>query len=220
MGSMLSFLQYKNHKSRQISHTELWPFIEEVSVLDVGGEATTIRMFPSFRQRAATAPDSLLSSHFASAVMPFAQRCHRVSNSERRLTGFNNAASFFFSSTPLCSTSLSLLLLCFHPQRIYHPIKHTLLFRTASPPPSTHPPFFPAQPLSKDSDWMTPCCRYPALLKSIFLSVSVAPAPQLPFPRYPTRLPSSSWDPSVRSNLSPFGVAVGSTLECSNYPSK
>lgn len=163
----------------------------------------------------------LPTSPFASAVMPFAQRCHRVSNSERRLTGFNNAASFFifflhaslpqlaFPASAVFSSSENL------PSHQTHtPVPH------CQPPPLHSPTLFPAQPLSKGSDWMMQRCRYPAPLKSILLSASVAPAPLLPFPRCPTPLPSSSWDPSVRSDSSPFGVAVGCTLECSNYPSK
>lgn len=78
------------------------------------------------------------------------------------------------------------------------------------------------QPLNKESDWMMLRCRYPALLKSIFLSVceSLAPASLLPFP-----LPSSVSAFLLKGPVRPVGlvshgVAVGCTLECRKFALK
>lgn len=146
--------------------------------------------------------------------MPFAQNL-KLRETLDRIHWHCKLCLFF-----LCFTLLSLLMLCFHPQRIYHPIKHTLQFRTASPNPSTHPPSFPAQPLSKGADWMMPRCRYSALLKSIFLSALVEPAPLLHFPLLPEASVFLFPGPVCPVGLVSLGFAVGCTLECSNYPSK
>lgn len=192
----------------------------------MGGEAAAIRMFPSFCQRAPTAPDSLLSSTPSLCIRRYAF-CSEVSQSLKlraTLDRIQQRCKFFFLF--FFSLHASLLHLAFPASAVFSSSENLPSHQTHTPvlhcqAPPLHPPTpFPAQPLSKGSDWMMPCCRYLAPLKSIFLSATVAPAPLLPFPHCLTPLPSSSWDPSVRSDLSPFGVAVGCTLECSNYPSK
>lgn len=222
---MLSILQFKNHKSSQMLHTGLWPLIEETSVLDVGGEVTAIWMFPSFCQRAPTASDFLLPSPLPSSFCIRRDAfCTEVSQSLKLRATLDRIQQrckfFFFLHTSLLHPAFPASAVFSSSENLPSHQTHTPVPHCQPPPlhPPTHPPL--AQPLSKVSDWIVPCCRYHAPLKSIFLSESLAPAPLLPFPLCLTPLPSSSWDPSVRSDLSPFGVAVSCTMECSNYPSK
>lgn len=88
------------------------------------------------------------------------------------------------------------------PPGIYHPYKHILR---------------PALLASwkQGSDWMTSCCRYSSLLKSIFPTAALAPAALLLFPHCPQHCPPTP-APVCPVGLVFLGGAVGSTLECSD----